>query len=346
MDSVITMLTNAYRSATAIAIISGASVALASTPGTDHKETTDISNPDMVEPTIINGTIPDPDDWRFDAVAAFGKTDLMINVDNYGNHFGNGTLISRDTVLMAEHILDDFNLDQDNQPDPDFFSFRFRRNPDGSLGTTDAGWDSFYHVGVSHFTFPDPDNDTLIAHLSEPVMHIDPICIGDASSLTSSDEIIVSGWGRRGPNQGDGPLGELRLADPPIIFVTSTHIIYRQHNDPLNPCACGGNNNDSGGGLFVEIPTQSQSALPEIELVATVHNYGSASIASTHQLINPNTCFCKADLYKDGTLDIFDSSRFVELFNQMSPYADWNGDGIFDVFDALGFIEDFNNGCP
>lgn len=55
---------------------------------------------------------------------------------------------------------------------------------------------------------------------------------------------------------------------------------------------------------------------------------------------------CPADLDGSGTLDFFDVSAFVSLFNQQSPKADLNNDGAFDFFDVSQFIDFYNAGCP
>ncbi len=55
---------------------------------------------------------------------------------------------------------------------------------------------------------------------------------------------------------------------------------------------------------------------------------------------------CPADLTGDGTLDFFDVSGFLSLYNEMDPAADFNGDGIFNFFDVSAFLNAFNAGCP
>ena len=47
-----------------------------------------------------------------------------------------------------------------------------------------------------------------------------------------------------------------------------------------------------------------------------------------------------------GTLNFFDVSAFIALFNSQDPAADINNDGLFNFFDVSEFIAIFNVGCP
>jgi len=42
---------------------------------------------------VVGGYTPTADEYRFDAVAAFGKTNRLLGPVEYNNHFGAGTLI-------------------------------------------------------------------------------------------------------------------------------------------------------------------------------------------------------------------------------------------------------------
>lgn len=55
---------------------------------------------------------------------------------------------------------------------------------------------------------------------------------------------------------------------------------------------------------------------------------------------------CPADLTGDGTLDFFDISAFLNLFNAQDPAADFTMDGVHDFFDVSAFLQDFSIGCP
>ena len=78
---------------------------------------------------LVGGAEPAKNDTRFDAVAAFGET---ANLLTGHNTFGNGTLITPTKMLMARHIIGQWGVG--NQPPSGFYSFRFRRNVDGTIG--------------------------------------------------------------------------------------------------------------------------------------------------------------------------------------------------------------------
>jgi hypothetical protein len=67
------------------------------------------------------------------------------------------------------------------------------------------------------------------------------------------------------------------------------------------------------------------------DLLATRFSFGSA---------------CPVDLNRDGTLDFFDVSAFLNAYNAMDPVADFDGDGEFSFFDVSSFLNQFNAGCP
>jgi len=56
--------------------------------------------------------------------------------------------------------------------------------------------------------------------------------------------------------------------------------------------------------------------------------------------------FCPADLNFDGTLNFFDISAFLTLFNAGNLDADINGNGTLNFFDISAFLTLFAQGCP
>ncbi|HVZ95006.1 MAG TPA: hypothetical protein VG797_10905, partial [Phycisphaerales bacterium] len=156
---------------------------------------------------VVNGQVPAVDDTRFDAVAAFSLTDWLNGVTFEHNHFGNGTLIAPDTMVMAKHLLPS-NAEYGTQPPSGYYSFRFRRNPDGSLGTIAQGWQSFYHVPVVKFIYPDQRRypDVVFAKLASPVTHITPMGVAPqgkvAALAVGASTITFAGWGTTGPGFG------------------------------------------------------------------------------------------------------------------------------------------------
>lgn len=55
------------------------------------------------------------------------------------------------------------------------------------------------------------------------------------------------------------------------------------------------------------------------------------------------TCF--ADLNADGETNFFDTSEFINLYNQQDPLADMNNDGQFTFFDVSAFLSAYDLGC-
>jgi hypothetical protein len=54
---------------------------------------------------------------------------------------------------------------------------------------------------------------------------------------------------------------------------------------------------------------------------------------------------CEADLDADGTLTIFDSLTYANLFQDGDPRADFDGDGELTIFDFLAYQTAFDAGC-
>ncbi len=56
---------------------------------------------------------------------------------------------------------------------------------------------------------------------------------------------------------------------------------------------------------------------------------------------------CMADLNRDQSLDIFDLTEFMALYNQQAPAADLAEPlGVFNFFDVAAFLDAFAAGCP
>jgi hypothetical protein len=55
--------------------------------------------------------------------------------------------------------------------------------------------------------------------------------------------------------------------------------------------------------------------------------------------------FCRVDLNRDGTVNLFDFLSFQTFFDQGRPEADFNNDTVLNVFDFLEFQNQFGAGC-
>ena len=234
---------------------------------------------------VVNGTEPDPTDTRFDAIAAFGRTVRLNGVVEEHNTFGCGTLIAPDLVIAAHHLLP-IPTGHYNLPAPGTYTFRFRRNPDGSLGSKEQGWQSFHQVTVEEFILLvdyGGHGDVVLCRLSEPVTHITPMQIAThakiASLIPGTDAITVAGWGREDTNTTPGgPRGRLLYAQPPLTGITCNTITFMKFNDSDNPCACGVNIHDSGGAVLIG----GESGEP-FQLAGVHHSFNSAYLVTPNQ---------------------------------------------------------------
>lgn len=54
---------------------------------------------------------------------------------------------------------------------------------------------------------------------------------------------------------------------------------------------------------------------------------------------------CSGDFNRDGILDFFDQSDFLDAFNALDPDADINGDGVLNGTDVSDFLTYYSLGC-
>jgi MYXO-CTERM domain-containing protein len=195
---------------------------------------------------ITGGTPPAEDDTRYDAVAAlsFGR---WIGLDpDTGNSYDHNwycgaTLVSEQVAITANHCV--------TNGTPDFYALRFRRKPDGSIGTVDAGVDSYHHVWVQEVVQTDLDFSVL--HLQEPVTHITPIptLTYGVWGLSNATSIWNAGWGKEGPEFDEGPRNELLLCQSPVISTEEDRIAFKGKQESTT---CGINVHDSGSPVLIE----------------------------------------------------------------------------------------------
>jgi FG-GAP repeat len=72
----------------------------------------------------------------------------------------------------------------------------------------------------------------------------------------------------------------------------------------------------------------------------------SVDSGSAYIFAAPTTTPCPADLTNDGTLNFFDVSGFLVLFQLNDPIADFNNDSRWNFFDVSAFLQAFAAGCP
>lgn len=308
-----------------------------------------ISNPTHA---IVGGHEPARNDTRFDAIAAFSKTIWIDGSDNNNcgdcnATFGNATLIAPDMVLFARHLLPNWQ-----PPDSGFHTVRFRRNPDGSLGSLEQGWESFHQVKIVEyilFDLPVAPYDAVIGILEEPVLHIAPIAIDTNLAVGAGDAIILAGWGKEGPLFDEGPRGRLLLADTESIGIEHCRIQWLPPSHPDNPCACGPNMFDSGGAVLVEL---TDSSLRLVGVIVTV-----ASGVDVRGLFDPEFEACCAqspegcaDFNEDGIVDLADFlivlANWGDCGDCKNCPGDANGDCVVGTADMLILLSQWGGPCP
>ena len=144
---------------------------------------------------IVNGFEPAADDTRFDAVGAFSRTDWLRagpdrSPEDAHNWFGAATLIAPDTILTARH-----NLPDKRPARPYEFAVRFRRHVTGSVGSRQAGPDSYHLAPVVKWVMAPHGEDLAMGILVAPVTHIDPIPVDTRRVRIIREPGFVAAWG-------------------------------------------------------------------------------------------------------------------------------------------------------
>jgi hypothetical protein len=147
---------------------------------------------------IVNGVEPDLEDHRFDAIGAFSRTAwLQIGggdePDHQHNWFGAATLIAPNKIITARHLLPAKGM-----PRPAQFIVRFRRHLDGTLGSIEAGPQSYHQVRIIGWLVA-REVDLAIGILEDPVEHIEPIRLSTGPMDFHEQPGYLAGWGSHSP---------------------------------------------------------------------------------------------------------------------------------------------------
>lgn len=304
---------------------------------------------------IVGGYEPARNDRRFDAIAAFSLTiwidgdegDCENDPSECNKAFGNATLIAPDQVLFAKHLLPN-----GTPPAEPIHSVRFRRNPDGSLGTLEQGWRSFHHVKIVEyvvFDLPFSPYDAVIGILEEPVLHIAPIAIDTSIEVQNGDDIILAGWGKEGPLFDEGPKGRLLLAKSKSTGIDHCRIEWLHAWDENNPCACGPNMFDSGGAVLVEL---SDNTLRLVGVITTI-----TSGVDVRGLFDPEFEACCpeviegcADFNEDGIVNAADMLILLANWGECGDCnncpGDADGNCVVGASDLLILLSQWGGPCP
>jgi hypothetical protein len=276
--------------------------------------------------SIIGGFIPAIDEYRFDAVAAFGVTNNLhcdYCTTSCSAQGGSGTLIDCEWMIISRHqlawgqpgsITQNVYHEDWFPPPAGFWSFRFRRNPDGSIGEFSGGAPqqgacTFHHVTVHTVLMPE-NFDVTLAHLSEPVTHIEPIRVRFApgSSFSPGMPILLAGWGQEisgtssCPNPSYGPSRKLKVAETVVEEADSLFNVLDWATACAAACVCSAWSTDSGGAILVELPC----GRVEIVGVITEPDHGVLIAQFEGNSTFPIPVYddpCPGDLNGDGMVD-------------------------------------------
>ncbi len=239
---------------------------------------------------VPSGVEPAPEDTTYDAICGIGIRKRLTGPDakdwfdgngmfdplQNGGVSGSGTLIAPDLVLTVRHLfpteqkiciesLDDYFCPTCSPSSSRRWVARFRRNPDGTVGTMGEfpvpphdvrGPESFHHVeivgAIEVGTFGNcPDSVILI--LAEPVTHIQPLLMAEVDprpfptvGLNDPDgvpggtthgadvvhDLTYAGWGSSTPGSTPHGSGQLRFRTGGLgTFPTSSPLFSRAIGD-------------------------------------------------------------------------------------------------------------------
>ncbi|GEM_PF-6818402 len=267
---------------------------------------------------IDGGTPPASTDTRFDAVAGFSLTSWLEVTDpsdsRYGNTSCGATLIDQHHAILARHCLP-VQFDSSNPPEPYAYSLRFRRKTDGTVGGFQDPPSAFHDVEIDYFLFseqnlPHHENpgetlanpDLVIAHLATPVTHINPLDFASEAEVVANlgEPAWLVSWARRA----------MRACDSAVPSgVSSITVGWNE------PGSCGVENNDSGGGLIIEVYDDvAEIYVPK--LAGVIVQFGSAVRPQIHQALETECVYAWAS-YADFVLPEYscDSILSVDLNN-------------------------------
>lgn len=220
---------------------------------------------------ITNGVAPAEDDFRFDAVGAFSHAHWLGQNPEHSNAQENNwyctaTLVTPSVIVTAGHCTSN-----PQERPPGFYAVRFRRHLDGSIGTKEAGPDSYYHALVDSWVMP--GGDFAVGILAAPVEHIRPIpvLVEGTDRLAAGQPITNAGWGKEGPGFDEGSRNELLLCKNQLTQSSHNALFFRTASQN----GCGVNVHDSGSPILVEDSRGALRTLAEVTMINFAPSYHS-----------------------------------------------------------------------
>lgn len=314
---------------------------------------------------INNGLEVACNDRRFDAVGLFFTA--LPGSTCGGWISGSCVLIGPDTVLFARHSLGIGPTDPIPSSATRTFRVRFRRAADGQAynalqlnGVTCHGVYQEIDIATIIDT-PITGTDLVMGRLATRPVGIHPIPVELNAPPTSSREIIICGWGYSGPCLQTGTPWVLRSArgmmpaqgltdylsySPCVVSSAFPCTICPQGGPYVN-----GNVHDSGGGVFIEVPSGNPDLPPQLRLVGTIVTTSGAKRPSAWnnalgspalvQGTQPSAASNIADFDADGEVTMSDLMNYLNAYFTNSCLADVNIDGVVAPADVFAYVSAF-----
>lgn len=321
---------------------------------------------------VVNGVEPELTDRRFDGVGLFFTVGTAAqDTGCAGLVSGTCILIAPDTVLIARHCLNVGATDLIPNAAVNKFRVRFRRAEDGRAeNRMQVNGNSCHGVYQERLVrqlvdAPTVGSDMAIGYLDSPVEMIQPIGMEITNPPTRVMNVVLAGWGYAGNCFATGEHWSLRYARgrTPDNTALSDWLVFSSCSvGSVAPCmTCFGsgpyataNLHDSGGAVFVEVPSADPSdPTPELRLVATVaststaHRPGAWNRAGGQPALaqapvrRPH--YSVADYDADGSVTVDDLFRYLTGYFMDAPTTDCNRDRRISIEDLLQFVSAFMN---
>ena len=315
---------------------------------------------------VVDG-IPVPcNERRFDCVGMFFTAGTSPGPCG-GGISGTCILIAPDQILIKRHQLNISASQPLSAIGATLFRARFQRTPDGNaVGTYlyngDPCHGNYQEVFVSSFVDPPVQgSDTVLAYLAQPIVNIQPASLDLTTLLPAGTNIILAGWGYAGECFASGDHWTLRTSRGKLPYDANSDSFWFTPCGigtiaPCLSCPPGGpwvaaNLHDSGGGIFIEVPSPDPAAVePELHLIGTVSTTGTAqrltafnNAGGQPQLVQtpPQSVGVIGDFNRDGVVNMQDAFSYFTAFFGGVCEADINLDGKLTLTDLFTFLAAF-----
>ncbi len=315
---------------------------------------------------VVNGQHPACTDRRFDAVGLF-LTSGPFACGGFVS--GSCVLIDRDLVIMARHELDVTAYEPLPDPIARPYYVRFRRAESGLVANTsavngDPCHGVYQEIAITAFyDAPTPGSDMVLARLERAPKFIRPVGVELDRAVPALSNIVVAGWGWSGNCWQSGEAWGLRVGRGLIPTTAPSNALSLSFSwctlgsaPTCQRCPPGGpwvsvNLHDSGGGVFIEVPSNNPvDPEPELRLIGVISTVqtanrpklwnqagGTPRLSTTPQL----SVTSRGDFNRDGQRSAADIFDIVAGFASQQCISDVNQDGDINAEDVIDFLQLF-----